>query len=73
VNCEFRCAAVTAGVRGLPVECGPSTDRLGFRSRPIADASGALLLRDRNWIGQGEMAGQPIRLMARRTVQLASK
>jgi hypothetical protein len=46
VNCEFRCAAVTAGVRWCTRRMRPSTDRLGFRSRPIADASGAPVLRD---------------------------
>jgi hypothetical protein len=34
-------------INGSPVSCGPSTDQPeGFRSRPVADASGAPVLRD---------------------------
>src|SRR5215207_2282393 len=35
-----------AVVRRLPAECGPSTDRRGFRFRLVADASGAPVLGD---------------------------
>jgi hypothetical protein len=35
------CPLLSAVVHGSPFGCGPSTDRTGFRSRPVADASGA--------------------------------
>jgi len=66
------CPLLPAVVHGSPFGCGPSTDRAGFRSRPVADAPvlGASR-RERfdgdhspggrcSWLGREDRAGPPV-------------